>query len=194
VQLGYLYGIAITIMVGQLPKLFGFSVDGTGLLSEAWGFVQGLARGETNGDALAVGLAGIVVIVGLRQLWSGFPGVIVAVGLGIAAVAAFDLTEQGVKVIGVLPQGLPSFAFPDVRLADLPLLFGGALGIALVAVADTTVLSKSLAAQRKEAVDSTRSWSPSAPPTWPLACSTAFRSAAARPARRSPSPRVRARN
>ena len=55
---------------------------------------------------------------------------IVAVGLGIAAVAAFDLTEHGVQVIGPLPQGLPSFAFPDVRLADLPLLFGGALGIA----------------------------------------------------------------
>ena len=74
VQLGYLYGIAITIMVGQLPKLFGFSVDGTGLLSQAWGFVQGLARGETNRAALAVGLAGIVVILGLRRLWSRFPG------------------------------------------------------------------------------------------------------------------------
>jgi high affinity sulfate transporter 1 len=153
VQLGYLYGIAITIMVGQLPKLFGFSVDGSGLLSEAWGFVQGLARGETNRAALAVGLAGMVVILGLRRLWSGFPGVIVAVGLGIAAVAAFDLAARGVQVIGVLPQGLPSVAIPDVRLADLPLLFGGALGIALVAVADTTVLSKSLAAQRKETVD-----------------------------------------
>ena len=153
VQLGYLYGIAITIMVGQLPKLFGFSVDGTGLLSEAWGFVQGLAGGETNRAALAVGLAGIVVILGLRRLWPGFPGVIVAVGLGIAAVAVFDLTEQGVQVIGVLPQGLPSFAFPDVRLADLPLLFGGALGIALVAVADTTVLSQSLATRRREVVD-----------------------------------------
>jgi high affinity sulfate transporter 1 len=153
VQLGYLYGIAITIMVGQLPKLFGFSVDGTGLLSEAWGFVQGLARGETNGPALAVGLAGIVVILGLRRLWSGFPGVIVAVGIGIAAVAVFDLAGRGVQVIGVLPQGLPSFAFPDVRLADLPLLFGGALGIALVAVADTTVLSQSLATRRHEVVD-----------------------------------------
>ena len=153
VQLGYLYGIAITIMVGQLPKLFGFSVDGTGLLSEAWGFVQGLVRGETNRAALAVGLAGIVVILGLRRLWPGFPGVIVAVGLGIAAVAVFDLTEQGVQVIGPLPQGLPSFAFPDVRLADLPLLFGGALGIALVAVADTTVLSQSLATRRREVVD-----------------------------------------
>jgi MFS superfamily sulfate permease-like transporter len=72
VQLGYLYGI--TIIVGQLPKLFGFSVDGTGLLSEAWGFVQSLARGETNRAALAVGLVGIVVILGLRRLWSGFPG------------------------------------------------------------------------------------------------------------------------
>jgi len=153
VQLGYLYGIAITIMVGQLPKLFGFSVDGTGLLSEAWGFVQGLVRGETNRASLAVGLAGIVVILGLRRLWPGFPGVIVAVGLGIASVAVFDLTEQGVQVIGVLPQGLPSFAFPDVRLADLPLLFGGALGIALVAVADTTVLSQSLATRRREVVD-----------------------------------------
>ena len=153
VQLGYLYGIAITIMVGQLPKLFGFSVDGTGLLSEAWGFVQGLARGETNRAALAVGLAGIVVILGLRRLWPGFPGVIVAVGLGIAAVVVFDLADRGVQVIGPLPQGLPSFAFPDVRLADLPLLFGGALGIALVAVADTTVLSQSLATRRREVVD-----------------------------------------
>jgi high affinity sulfate transporter 1 len=154
VQLGYLYGIAITIMVGQLPKLFGFSVGSTGLLSEAWGFVQGLARGETNRAALAVGLAGIAVILGLRRLWPGFPGVMVAVGLGIAAVVVFDLTDRGVQVIGVLPQGLPSFAFPDVRLADLPLLFGGALGIALVAVADTTVLSQSLATQRREVVDS----------------------------------------
>jgi MFS superfamily sulfate permease-like transporter len=94
-----------------------------------------------------------VVILGLRRLWSGFPGVIVAVGLGIAAVAAFDLTEQGVQVIGVLPQGLPSLAFPEVRLGDLPLLFGGALGIALVAVADTTVLSQSLATRRREVVD-----------------------------------------
>lgn len=153
VQLGYLYGIAITIVVGQLPKLFGFSVDGTGLLSEAWGFVRGLAQGESNRAALAVGLAGIAVILGLRRLWPGFPGVIVAVGLGIAAVAVFNLADRGVQVIGPLPQGLPSFAFPAVRLADLPLLFGGALGIALVAVADTTVLWQSLATRQREVVD-----------------------------------------
>jgi high affinity sulfate transporter 1 len=153
VQLGYLYGIAITIVVGQLPKLFGFSVDATGLLSEAWAFAQGVARGEANGAALAVGLMGIVVILGVRHWWPRVPGVIVAVGLGIAAVVAFDLTERGVQVIGVLPQGLPSPALPDVRLDDLPLLLSGALGIALVTVADTTVLSQSLAARRGEVVD-----------------------------------------
>jgi len=153
VQVGYLYGIAVTIIVGQLPKLFGFSIDGRGLLPEVRDFVQGLARGRANGAALAVGLAGIVVILGVRRWWPRVPGVIVAVGLGIAAVAAFDLTARGVQVIGVLPRGLPSPAIPDIRLDDLPLLFSGALGIALVTVADTTVLSQSLAARRGEVVD-----------------------------------------
>jgi high affinity sulfate transporter 1 len=153
VQLGYLYGIAVTIIVGQLPKLFGFSIDGRGLLPEVRDFVQGLARGRANGAALAVGLAGIVVILGVRRWWPRVPGVIVAVGLGIAAVAAFDLTARGVQVIGVLPRGLPSPAIPDIRLDDLPLLFSGALGIALVTVTDTTVLSQSLAARRGQVVD-----------------------------------------
>jgi len=153
VQLGYLYGIAVTIVVGQLPKLFGFSIDGRGLLPEVRDFVQGLARGRANGAALAVGLTGIVVILGVRRWWPRVPGVILAVGIGIAAVVAFDLTDRGVQVIGILPRGLPSPAIPDVRLADLPLLFSGALGIALVTVADTSVLSQSLAARRGEMVD-----------------------------------------
>jgi len=153
VQLGYLYGIAVTIVVGQLPKLFGFSIDGRGLLPEIRDFVQGLARGRANGAALAVGLTGIVVILGARRLWPRVPGVILAVGIGIAAVVAFDLTGRGVEVIGVLPSGLPSPAIPDVRLDDLPLLLSGAMGIALVTVADTSVLSQSLAARRGEMVD-----------------------------------------
>jgi high affinity sulfate transporter 1 len=153
VQLGYLYGIAVTIIVGQLPKLFGFSIDGRGLIPEVRDFVQGLARGRANGAALVVGLMGVVVILVVRRRWPRVPGVIVAVGLGIAAVVAFDLTERGVEVIGVLPRGLPSPALPDVRMEDLPLLFSGALGIALVTVADTTVLSQSLAARRGEVVD-----------------------------------------
>jgi high affinity sulfate transporter 1 len=153
VQLGYMSGIAVTILVGQLPRLCGFSVEGRGLLTETRDFVQGVARGQVNRPSLAVGLAGIVVILVLRRVWRAFPGVMAAVVLGIVAVALFDLDAQGVKVIGVLPEGLPAFTLPTVELADLGALLSGALGIALVAVADTTVLSQSLAAQRDEVVD-----------------------------------------
>ncbi|HVG66173.1 MAG TPA: sulfate permease [Actinomycetota bacterium] len=153
VQLGYLYGIAVTILVGQLPKLCGFSIEGRGLLTEIRDFAQGVADGQVNRAALAVGLAGIVVILVLRRFWRTVPGVAVAVVVGIAAVAIFDLEAEGVEVVGVLPEGLPTLVFPSVDLADLGALFSGALGIALVAVADTTVLSQSLAAQRNESVD-----------------------------------------
>jgi high affinity sulfate transporter 1 len=153
VQLGYLYGIAVTILVGQLPRLCGFSIEGRGLLTEIRDFAQGVADGQVNRAALAVGLAGIVVILVLRRFWRTVPGVAVAVVVGIAAVALFDLEAEGVKVVGVLPEGLPTLAIPAVNLADLGALFSGALGIALVAVADTTVLSQSLAAQRDETVD-----------------------------------------
>ena len=153
VQLGYLYGIAVTILVGQLPRLCGFSVEGRGLLTEIRDFVQGVAGGQVNRAALAVGLTGIAVILVLRRVWPRVPGVMVAVLVGIAAVAMWDLDAEGVKVVGVLPEGLPTPAFPAVDLADVGALFSGAVGIALVAVADTTVLSQSLAAQRDETVD-----------------------------------------
>jgi high affinity sulfate transporter 1 len=153
VQLGYLYGIAVTILVGQLPRLCGFSIEGRGLVTEVRDVVEGIAGGRVNTASLAVGLTGIVVILVLRRLWPKVPGVAVAVLVGIAAVVAFDLEAEGVQVIGVLPEGLPTLALPAVGLADLGALFSGALGIALVAVADTTVLSQSLAAQRNETVD-----------------------------------------
>src|ERR671921_272335 len=99
-------------------------------------------------------LCGIAVtILVLKRFWRAIPAVAVAVVVGIAAVVAFDLDQEGVRVIGVLPEGLPTFAFPAVDLADLGTLISGALGIALVAVADTTALSQPLAAQRGEAVD-----------------------------------------
>lgn len=153
VQLGYLYGIAVTILVGQLPRLCGFSIEGRGLLTEIRDVARGVADGQVNPAALAVGATGIVLILLLRRFWRTVPGVMVAVLVGIAAVTMFDLDEEGVQVLGMLPQGLPTPAFPAVELADLGALFSGALGIALVAVADTTVLSQSLAAQRDESVD-----------------------------------------
>jgi MFS superfamily sulfate permease-like transporter len=97
VQLGYLCGIAVTILVGQLPRLCGFSVEGRGLLTEIRDFLKGVSGGQVNRAALAVGLTGIVVILVLRRFWPAVPGVMVAVVVGIAAVAMFDLDAQGVR-------------------------------------------------------------------------------------------------
>jgi len=72
-MIGYMNGLAVTILVGQLPKLFGFSVDGNGLIAEFVGFVQGLARGEVVPAAAAVGLGGIVVILVLQRWWPRSP-------------------------------------------------------------------------------------------------------------------------
>jgi high affinity sulfate transporter 1 len=154
--IGYMNGLALTILVGQLPKLFGFSVDGNGFRAELAGFLRGVADGETVGAALAVGAAGLVLILTLQHWAPRVPGVLLAVVLSIAAAAVLDLADHGVSVVGVLPQGFPPFTVPDVRLADLGPLVGGALGIALVALTDTISTASSFAARSGEEVDGQR--------------------------------------
>src|SRR5947207_3413872 len=134
---GYLNGLALTILVGQLPKLFGFSVKGDGFRAEITGFVQGVADGKTVSAALAIGLFGLVLIVMLQRWLPKLPGVLVAVVLSIIGAGVFDLASHGVSLVGVLPKGFPPFTFPDIGSSDLALLFAGALGIALVSLTDT---------------------------------------------------------
>src|SRR5438105_2868811 len=78
-QIGYMNGLALTILVGQLPKLFGFSVDGTGLRHEARGFVDGLADGKAVGAAVAIGLVSLALILVLQRVLPKIPAVLVAV-------------------------------------------------------------------------------------------------------------------
>jgi high affinity sulfate transporter 1 len=153
---GYLNGLALTIFVGQLPKLFGFSVEGDGFIPELKGFVRGLAHGEAVGAAVIVGVLGIVVILALQRIMPKVPGVLVAVVLSIAAASIFNLSSHGVSLVGPLPQGFPPFTIPHVRLSDMALLVGGAFGIAVVALADTISLATSLAARSGEEVDGSR--------------------------------------
>lgn len=154
--LGYMNGLALTILVGQLPKLFGFSVDGDTFLAELAGFAQGLADGDTVGAALAVGVFGLVVIVGVRRWSPRAPAVLLAVVLSIAAAAVFGLADRGVDLVGVLPQGLPPLTIPDVGMSDIGLLVGGALGIAVVSLADTISTASSFAARAGDEVDGQR--------------------------------------
>jgi high affinity sulfate transporter 1 len=146
-MVGYMNGLALTILIGQLPKLFGFKVEADGLIGELTGFVKGLAHGEAVGAAAAVGIAGIVLIVVMQRWLPKIPAVLIMVVLAIAAAAAFSLADHGVSLVGELPKGFPPLTIPDVRLADLGPLLAGALGIALVSLADTISTSSAFAAR-----------------------------------------------
>src|SRR5205807_7614621 len=133
-MIGYMNGLALTILVGQLPKLFGFKVDASCFLGELAGFVKGLAHGEAVAAAAAVGIAGIVLILVLQRWLPKLPAVLIMVVLAIAAATVFSLADHGVSLVGVLPKGFPPLTIPSVRPADLAPLFAGALGIALVSL------------------------------------------------------------
>src|SRR5829696_2395239 len=149
---GYMNGLALTILVGQLPKLFGFSVVGVALHREFVGFVQGLAQGDVVPAAAAVGLGGIAVILVLRRWWPKVPGVLVMVVLAIVVSAAFRLGEHGVSLIGVLPKGFPPLTLPSIEWSDVGPLLAGALAISLVSLADTISTASSFAARTGQEV------------------------------------------
>src|SRR5690348_2041166 len=152
-MIGYMNGLALTILVGQLPKLFGFKVDADGFIGELTGFFKGLAHGDTVVAAAVVGIAGIVLILVLQRWLPKIPAVLIMVVLAIASTTLFSLADHGVSLVGVLPKGFPPLTIPDIRLADLGPLFGGALGIALVSLADTISTSSAFAARTGQEID-----------------------------------------
>ncbi|WP_051796578.1 SulP family inorganic anion transporter [Streptomyces sp. NRRL S-87] len=151
-MIGYMNGLALTILIGQLPKLLGFKVEADNLIGECVGVVEKVADGAVVPAAAAVGLGGIVLILLLQRFLPKVPAVLVMVVLAIAAAGAFDLGEHGVGLVGVLPAGFPPFTVPDVRLGDLAPLFAGALGIALVSLADTISNASAFAARTGQEV------------------------------------------
>lgn len=151
-QIGYLNGLALTIIVGQLPKLLGFSVDADGLVDEFTSFMQGVADGATNSTAAFIGVLSLVGILLLQRLMPKVPAVLVAVVLASLAVNVLNLEDEGVDTIGVLPQGFPPFTIPDVDLSDVSTLLAGAFAIALIALADTMSTASSFAARHGDRV------------------------------------------
>ena len=151
-QIGYMNGLALTILIGQLPKLFGFSTDANGLIDETRAFLHGLSAGEAVGAAVAIGLVSLALILALGRWLPRVPGVLVAVLVAIGASAVFDLADHGVSLVGTLPRGFPPLTVPS-PISDLPLLVAGALGIALVALTDTISTASVFAARTGQEVD-----------------------------------------
>src|SRR4029077_1893738 len=112
IRYGYMNGIALTVVLSQVPKLLGFPVNAKGPLRQLWEIFDGVVSGRTNMVALAIGACTLTLILLLKR-YPRIPGILIAVIVATAVVAAFDLTKRfGVSVIGVVPKGLPAPLLP----------------------------------------------------------------------------------
>jgi high affinity sulfate transporter 1 len=153
IRYGYMNGIALTILLSQIPKLFGFSASAKGPLRQAWGIADKILKGNTNLAALAVGVGTLVLILLLKGK-PRIPATLIAVVTATVVVATFDLaTRAGVSVIGSLPRGLPAPRLPFVQVEDWVSILVGGIAVALVSFADTSVLSRTYAARMRTPVD-----------------------------------------
>ena len=153
IRYGYMNGIALTVLLSQLPKLLGFSIDAKGPLRQLLAIGQAVLAGRTNLTVFALGAGTLVVILALKRFLR-VPGVLLAVLTATLIVALLHLdTRAAVAVLGPLPQGLPRANLPLVPLDQLGAVLTGALAAALVAFTDTSVLSRAYAARLKSPVD-----------------------------------------
>ncbi len=148
IRIGFLNAIALTVIIGQLPKVLGFSVKADGLVGKTILLVQGVLADKVNGVALAIGgfsLGLILLIKHWRPLW---PGVLLAV-VGATVLSTWFNWGQtaNIVVLGPLPAGFPLPQVPWVTWSDVVHLLPGAVIIAMLSFADTSVLSRSLAAR-----------------------------------------------
>jgi high affinity sulfate transporter 1 len=151
VQVGYMNGLAIVIIVGQLPKLFGFSTDASKFGPEVKAFFTGLD--QTVGASLAIGLAVLAVLLILPRFTRRLPAVLVAIVGATVVSAVFDLHSHGVSTVGSLPKGLPVPSVPWTKVSDVGPLLVAAVGITLVSLADTIATSSSFGARRGEEIN-----------------------------------------
>ena len=151
VQVGYMNGLAITIIVGQLPKLFGFSTDADSFVDELRAFVNHLD--ETEVAALLVGVGVLLVLLVLPRITRIVPAVLVAVAGATILSAVLDLASEGVSTVGALPSGLPHPSLPWSSLSDVGPLLLAAIGIVLVSLTDTIATASSFAARRGDELE-----------------------------------------
>jgi high affinity sulfate transporter 1 len=153
IRYGYMNGIAITVLISQLPKLFGFSIKDEGPLRDLWAIAGAIGEGKSNWVGFVVGLGTLIVILLLKDN-KRLPGILIAVVSATVVVAALDLgARYGVKVLGPLPQGLPALSIPWIGYGDLTSVLAGGCAIALISFADTSVLSRTYAARLGDKVD-----------------------------------------
>ena len=151
VLVGYIAGVAVVLIIGQIGKLTGIpSADGNAL-REVWGYITNLSA--ANPATLAVGLGAMGILIVMRRVAPTWPSALIVVVVGIAAAWGWDLAADGVALVGPVPAGLPPLEIPAVGLADVQSLVVPAIGIFLVSFSDGILISRAMAAKNHETVD-----------------------------------------
>ncbi|MCE5217586.1 SulP family inorganic anion transporter [bacterium] len=143
VLVGYLNGVAITIVTGQLGKVLGYTASGGGFFRLAYDLLRKLD--QTHWPTLAVGVAALLLLAAGRRLIPRFPMPLLVVVLGIVASRLLNLQAAGVAVTGTVPTGLPPFGFPVVPPEQMAVLAAGALGVALMSFSSGILTARSFA-------------------------------------------------
>lgn len=151
---GYFIGLALTIVVTQLPALLGIPAGTGGFFEKVWDLLSDAS--EISWWTAAAGLSTLAVVLALQRVAPRVPGALIAVVLGVAASRMLDLADDGVALVGPLPTSLPELGLPDVEVSDYRRILWGAAGIALLAYAESIAAARQFALQRGYEVDANR--------------------------------------
>jgi len=147
---GYIHGVAVVLIVGQLGKLFGLTIDAKEPIPQFAEFLREVS--SMSAATLGVGAACLVALLVLRVVARTLPGPLFVVILAIAASAAFGFADHGVASVGMIPSGLPGIAIPSLRLKDILELLPAALGIFFASYSDEILTARSFAGKHGQHV------------------------------------------
>lgn len=151
---GFIIGLALTVALGQLDKIFGVEATGENFWAELGDLISNL--GDTHLETVLVGLGALALLFIMAKYTPRLPGALIVVVLGILVVQLFDLEARGVHVIGDIPAGLPDFGLPDFSMIEgsqVLELLPGAFGIVLVGYAESVAIARKYATKHKYDVD-----------------------------------------
>lgn len=151
---GFIVGLALTIVIGQVPKLLGVEKHGGDFFEQAWGVIKHL--GDADGLTVAVGLGSLALVLVLKRVVPAIPASLVAVALGVAAVEILNLDDHGLAIVGHIDAGLPSVGTPDVSWRDMGSLAASAVGVMLVGFAEGLGAARTYAQREHYEIDPNR--------------------------------------
>lgn len=150
---GFLFGAAIEVVVGELPKLTGTEAEGANAWQKLWSWFASLS--ETDPTTVVVGVVSLVVIVGLRFAAPAIPGALVLVVGGLVASEILGLGDKGVALVGDVPRGLPNLAFPDLEFvwANIAAIMAASIGLLLIGFSQSAGDARAFASKHRYRVD-----------------------------------------